>query len=90
MAAPTDEECPVCEIPGLRHVRYAYGERLGPANGRAFVGDEEIVKLSERHEEFRVYDVEVCVECRWNFLVRSTLLGSKHEPARRRRSTASS
>ena len=31
MAAPTDDDCPVCGIPGLRHVRYAYGTGLGPA-----------------------------------------------------------
>jgi hypothetical protein len=89
LAVPTDEECPVCEIPGLRHVRYAYGERLGPANGRAFVGDDELVKLNERHDEYRAYEVEVCVDCGWNFLVRSMLLGRKHAPAARRRAARS-
>jgi hypothetical protein len=90
LATPTDTDCPVCQAPGLRLVRYAYGERLGPANGRAFVGDDEVSRLAERHEEFRVYVVEVCTECSWNFLVRSWLSGRRHSPRRRARSQAQS
>ena len=89
MVAPTAEDCPVCGITGLRRVRYAYGDRLGTANGRAVIGDDALAKLGERHEEFRAYEVEVCVDCGWNFLLRSTLLGSKHAPVRRRRTASS-
>jgi hypothetical protein len=70
--------CPVCKGSDLRYVRYAYGEKLRQANGRLVQSDEELHRLGERHEEFTLYVVEVCLACSWNYLVRSYLLGRRH------------
>ncbi len=70
--------CPICKLGGLAHVRYAYGDRLRHANGRAIMGDNELERLGARHEEFTLYVVEVCASCGWNFLVTSYLLGKRH------------
>ena len=36
----SDDDCPVCSTPGLRRVRYVYGDTLKAANGRCVDGLE--------------------------------------------------
>jgi len=74
----TGRECPVCGTEELRRVCYVYGDKLKTANGRAVAGDEELARLGDRHDEFRCYVVEVCLDCSWNYLIRSFLLGRRH------------
>ena len=69
------EDCPVCAAPGLRRVRYVYGDTLKAANGRCVDGSKELAKLQGSVDEFACYVVEVCVGCGWNYLIRSTILG---------------
>jgi len=38
----------------------------------------ELAKLGARHDEFACYDVEVCLDCRWNHLRRSSMHGRSH------------
>jgi hypothetical protein len=71
----SDEDCPVCSTPGLRRVRYVYGDTLKAANGRCVEGTKELARLSRSVDEFACYVVEVCVDCGWNYLVRSSILG---------------
>jgi hypothetical protein len=83
---PTDEPCPVCEDADLVHVTYAYGECFPTGgNGRARAR-WELAELASRLPEFSVYVVEVCLDCGWNHLVTSYLLGTGEPVARRRRS----
>jgi hypothetical protein len=84
------DECPVCGVNTMRLVTYVYGEKLKQANGRAISTEAELRKLGATCDEFACYDVEVCVECRWNHLRRQSLHGRLHEQpgvatARRRR-----
>jgi hypothetical protein len=81
--------CPVCGERSLRYVSYVYGNSLRAANGRCISHDGELEKLGATHDEFARYVVEVCVDCRWNHLVRRELYGRRDgeggvaRPARR-------
>jgi hypothetical protein len=72
------DECPVCGAGELRLVSYVYGDKLKQANGRAISTSDELNKLGASCDEFACYDVEVCVECRWNHLRRQSLHGRLH------------
>jgi hypothetical protein len=78
LGAPAADVCPVCGAGDLRLVSYVYGENLKQANGRCIADADELARLGARHDEFACYDVEVCVECRWNHLRRSSLHGRMH------------
>jgi hypothetical protein len=56
-------------------VQYVYGDTLKAANGRCVAGDKELARLKGSVDEFACYVVEVCVDCGWNYLIRSTILG---------------
>jgi hypothetical protein len=78
IGSSTLDDCPVCGTGDLRVVSYVYGEALKQANGRCVATADELARLGARHDEFACYDVEVCVECRWNHLRRSSLHGRLH------------
>ncbi len=73
-----DDGCPVCGNVSLRLVSYVYGDKLKQANGRAIASNAELRKLGASCDEFACYDVEVCLECRWNHLRRQSLHGRLH------------
>lgn len=72
---PSQSPCPVCQSAKLCEVHYVYGESLRTTSGQAKL-PAELTLLAERHEQFAVYVVEVCLDCGWNHLVRSFMLGS--------------
>ena len=72
------DQCPVCGGSNLRLVSYVYGEKLKQANGRAISDTSELLKLGASCDEFACYDVEVCLDCRWNHLRRQSLHGRLH------------
>jgi len=72
------DQCPVCGDSNLRLVSYVYGEKLKQANGRAISDTSELLKLGASCDEFACYDVEVCLDCRWNHLRRQSLHGRLH------------
>jgi hypothetical protein len=72
------DECPVCGADDLRLVSYVYGDKLKGANGRCIGTADELARLGATHDEFACYDVEVCVDCRWNYLRRQSLHGRLH------------
>ena len=85
IGADIDDECPVCGETNLRLVKYVYGDKLKQANGRAISNNAELRKLGASCDEFACYDVEVCLDCRWNHLRRQSLHGRLHaqlSPAR--------
>lgn len=67
---PAVEPCPVCASPTLVHVTYVFGPRL-PSSGRCMTSLAEMQRLARRKAPYSAYVVEVCVDCRWNHLVRS-------------------
>ncbi len=75
---PLTHPCPVCERDALRQVRYVYGEQLGRLSGRVVYPESMVEELSRKVDEFRCYAVEVCLECGWNHLAASYLLGKGH------------
>jgi Family of unknown function (DUF5318) len=72
---PSQSPCPVCQSVKLCEVHYVYGESLRTASGQAKL-PAELTMLAERHDQFAVYVVEVCVDCGWNHLIRSFMLGT--------------
>lgn len=82
----TERECPVCRKELLTELRYVYGDELGPFQGR-IRAPRELEAMAHQHGEFRVYVVEVCLRCSWNYLTTSFLLGDgqPREPLRARR-----
>ncbi|HET9728779.1 MAG TPA: DUF5318 family protein [Acidimicrobiia bacterium] len=78
IGADATDGCPVCGAESLKLVTYVYGEKLKHANGRAVASPDELRKLGTSCDEFACYDVEVCVECRWNHLRRQWLHGRLH------------
>ena len=73
-----NDQCPVCGESNLRLVKYVYGDKLKQANGRAIANVAELVKLGASCDEFACYDVEVCLDCKWNHLRRQSLHGRLH------------
>jgi len=81
---PTTRKCPVCRRKDLVELRYTFGDELVQYSGR-IKSREEIDEMAHLHGEFRVYTVEVCLDCGWNHLVNSFLLGDgvARKPPRR-------
>lgn len=81
---PVEEPCPYCrKSETLVHLRYVYGDELGPYAGRLRTVTE-LDQMAMEFGEFRVYLVEVCHGCGWNHLVVSYVLGDgKPRPALR-------
>jgi hypothetical protein len=78
MGQATDQSCPICEASGLRHISYVYGDKLNAPGGRAVADSAELRKLGRAHDELRCYVVEVCLECSWNYRLRTFLVGRRH------------
>ncbi len=80
----TGRKCPVCRRRELVELRYTFGDELGQYSGRIKSRDE-IGEMASQFGEFRVYTVEVCLDCGWNHLVNSFLLGDgvPRKPPRR-------
>ena len=70
------EECPVCESEELRLVLYTYGKGLKRSNGWPR-RSTELRELRQSVDEFMCYIVEVCLDCSWNYLVRSFATGRR-------------
>jgi hypothetical protein len=68
-----EEPCPVCDEPQMHCVTYVFGPRL-PSGGRCVTSRAEMTRLARRKAEYKAYEVEVCIECGWNHLLRSYLI----------------
>lgn len=75
---PADFTCPICEADTVVYVQYVYGNGLRTANGRCISMPGELEQLRRKHDEFDTYEVEVCTDCRWNFLGRRVTRGRRH------------
>jgi hypothetical protein len=73
-----DTVCPICGADEpLRRVSYVYGDGSKAPNGRLVASDAELRKLGRSHDELRCYDVEVCLECSWNYMIRTYFVGRR-------------
>jgi hypothetical protein len=77
---PSGTRCPVCDGADHRLVHYVYGDALGKSAGQA-KSSAELTLLAESSPEFRVYVVEVCLDCGWNHLARAFALGHSDRSA---------
>ena len=66
--------CPACKGKKLVELNYIYGDELGPYAGRIRKASE-LPGMCSKFGEFRVYVVEVCPDCHWNYLLRAFSLG---------------
>lgn len=82
----SDTRCPVGNCGRLVHLNYAFGEQLGQYSGR-IKSPEELAEMENEIGEFKVFVVEVCVECGWNHMILSYLLGDgvTRRPPRRQK-----
>ena len=62
--------CPACKSTHFVELHYVYGDELGPYAGRIRKA-EELPSMCNKFGEFRVYVVEVCPDCHWNYLIRA-------------------
>ncbi len=74
----TYRNCPVCKKDTLVEIRYTFGDQLGQFSGRIKNG-AELVEMEKEFGEFSVYVVEVCIDCSWNHLSSTYLLGDGRE-----------
>jgi len=81
-----DTSCPICEHAPMIHLNYVFGEQLGQYSGR-IKSPVELEAMQNEFGEFKVCVVEVCIECGWNHMIKTYLLGDgqKRKPPRRRK-----
>ena len=75
-----DSPCPICREHNaegdLVEVVYVFGPRL-PKHGRCVTSEKEMDRLAARKTLSQGYVVEVCMDCGWNHLARSRLIGGE-------------
>jgi hypothetical protein len=70
----TSEMCPICEQADVVLVSYAFGPGL-PAKGRLVASAADLARARRASPgDVACYVVEVCPECSWNHLARTTVL----------------
>ncbi|WP_201733491.1 DUF5318 family protein [Acidithrix sp. C25] len=69
LGKPKSSICPICRDTKLVSVYFAFGPKL-PAHGRCLNSESEIDSILSRHIDAKVYEVEVCLNCKWNHLDR--------------------
>lgn len=82
LGEPCDKPCPICHQKSLRLTRWIHSKWLGEKSGTAR-SVREIQKVMEDfavahagtgagdvEAELSIHTVEVCLRCKWNFLVR--------------------
>lgn len=71
---PTGRDCPICADKDtqihLVEVSYLYGSKLGKSSGRPVTEYNQLEEADSKGKFFHRYLVEVCTNCKWNFLVR--------------------
>lgn len=64
---PRGVVCPVCAADALREVAFAFGKGL-PHEGQV-VGGTLVEEALDAVPDVRLFRVEVCLACRWNFVI---------------------
>lgn len=74
LGASAGSKCPICGGRDLKRISYAFGSSLRRMNGKICT-PERMQALLRTHDEFVCYEVEVCLDCKWNHLHRSYVTG---------------
>ena len=81
LGEPTDRVCPICQRGNLLETRWVHGRWLGEKSGTArSVNEIKILidsfshlqassKVAPADAELSIHTVEVCLHCKWNFLI---------------------
>lgn len=83
MGARTTRPCPVCRQQPVWEISSVYGDALGDGTGTARSA-RGVALLAAARPDFAVYEVEVCLSCGWNHLLRSFRTGPPGTPPARR------
>ncbi len=77
-------QCPICSTDRMVNLHFVFGDQLGQYSGR-IKSTAELDEMQSEFGEFKVCVVEVCLECAWNHMIVSYLLGDgvKRRPPRR-------
>jgi hypothetical protein len=80
----TSTACPICERNRMVNLNYVFGDQLGQYSGR-IRSTAELEAMQSEYGEFKVCVVEVCLDCSWNHMIASYLLGDgvRRRPPRR-------
>ena len=68
----------VIVLTGIASLPAGANDLRSPESFAAISNQAELRKLGASCDEFACYDVEVCVDCRWNHLRRQSLHGRLH------------
>ena len=82
----TTTACPICDTRRMVNLNYVFGDQLGQYSGR-IKSTAELEEMQDTFGEFKVCVVEVCLECGWNHMIVSYLLGDgvRRRPPRRQK-----
>ncbi len=82
----TSTPCPICDSSRMVNLSYVFGDQLGQYSGR-IKSTAELEEMQSGYGEFKVCVVEVCLECGWNHMIASYLLGDgvRRRPPRRQK-----
>ncbi len=69
LGEPRGERCPVCHDVELVTLQYVFLQSGPASQGGRVVEMARLGKYAERYGDLTVYEVEVCVGCRWNHLM---------------------
>lgn len=81
--ARTERRCPVCRRAPVWEISWVFGDGLGDGSGTARSG-RGVALLAAHRPDFDVYEVEVCLDCGWNHLLRTFRTGTLGAPPARR------
>lgn len=81
---PSATPCPICDAANLSTLNYVFGDQLGQYSGR-IKSTDELIEMQNHYGEFKVCVVEVCIQCGWNHMISTYLLGdgTRRRPPRR-------
>ena len=81
---PSKVSCPICSGERMVNLNHVFGDQLGQYSGR-IKSTAELNQMQHEFGEFKVCVVEVCLECGWNHMIVSYLLGDgvRRRPPRR-------
>ena len=89
LGEPRGERCPVCHDVELVTLQYVFLQSGPASQGGRVVEAARLGKYAERYGDLTVYEVEVCVGCRWNHLMsQRTVRAPKRRAARSPRAKA--
>jgi hypothetical protein len=69
LGEPRGEKCPVCHDVELVTLQYVFLKDGPRSQGGRVVEAARLGKFAARYGDLTVYEVEVCVGCRWNHLM---------------------